>query len=277
MASSALDLFRLDGRHAVISGGAGLLGPFFAEALLEAGARVTLLDIDRPRLQRCEADLAARFPGRLAVAACDLTDARAVEAAVAAAESDSSIGILLNSAAIDPKAASGSSDSRLSSGFVNYPVEAWRRSMDVNLTGIFLVTQAVCRLFEKRDRGVIINVSSTYGMVGPDQRIYEHTDPDKPKFVKPGDYSTTKAGLIGFTKYLAAYYARTAIRVNALTLGGVYADHDERFVKAYSARTILGRMARRDEYKGPVLFLCSDASSYMTGSNLIVDGGWTAL
>ena len=122
---------------------------------------------------------------------------------------------------------------------------------------------------------MIVNVSSTYGLVGPDQRMYQEGR-TAPFFVKPGDYSVTKAGLIGFTRYLATYYAGKNIRVNCLTPGGVYNNHDAAFADAYASRTLLGRMARLEEYKGAILFLCSDASSYMTGSNVVVDGGWTA-
>ena len=271
MKASAAKLFDLSGRHAVVAGGAGLLGTAFCEALLDGGARVTVLDVDAKRLAAAKKALRGAEVSR-----CDLTDAKDVERAVAAAERRAPIDVLVNAAAIDPKTDASAKSDVLSLGFSDYPVELWRKSMDVNLTGIFLVTQACCRCFEKRSRGVVINVSSTYGLVGPDQRLYDRGGRRPPQF-KPGDYSTTKAGLIGFTKYLAAFYARRGIRVNCLTPGGTYNGHDKSFVDAYASRTLIGRMARREEYKGAILFLASEASSYMTGSNLVIDGGWTAI
>ena len=186
------------------------------------------------------------------------------------------IDILVNSAALDPKFDPTATGKGIAPGsFEDYPLDQWNAALQVNLTGTFLMTQACVRpMLDRGARGSIINICSTYGLNGPDQRIY--VKDGKRVAFKPVYYTVTKAGILGFTKYLAAYYAGTEIRVNALTPGGVFNDHEEYFVQNYSARTILGRMARPDEMNGALLFLASDASSYMTGSNLVVDGGWTA-
>ena len=163
--------------------------------------------------------------------------------------------------------------------FEDYPLELWKKSIDVNLTGMFICSQEAIRLMiKKKIKGSIINVSSIYGLVGPDQRIYhsiKHPEDKSKKFVKPVDYSTTKSGVLNFTRYLAAMYGKHGIRVNTLTPGGVWDKQDKDFVENYSKKTVFGRMAEKTDYNGAILFLASDASKYMTGANLVVDGGWT--
>jgi 2-deoxy-D-gluconate 3-dehydrogenase len=268
------ELFDLTGRRAIVTGGAGLLGRRFAAALVDLGATTHVLDRDGDAAAKVAGELSAPGTGSALAVACDLTDEDDVARAVAGIAASGPIDILVNSAAVDPKAEAGST-TLADAGFADYPLAAWQRSMDVNLTGTFLVTRVVCREMEQRSTaGAIVNISSTYALSGPDQRIYERADGTRS--FKPLDYSVTKAGLLGFTRALAAYYRGTGIRINALTPGGAFNEHDDEFVAAYSARTMLGRMARPDEYRGAIGFLCSDASSYMTGANLIVDGGWTA-
>jgi 2-deoxy-D-gluconate 3-dehydrogenase len=186
------------------------------------------------------------------------------------------LDILVNSAALDPKFDPQAVNKGITPGaFEDYPLDLWNSALNVNLTGTFLMTQACVRpMIEQGKKGSIINICSTYGLNGPDQRIYVK-DGNRVAF-KPVYYTVTKAGVMGFTKYLAAYYAGTDIRVNALTPGGVFNNHEDYFVRNYSAKTIIGRMAQKDEMNGALLFLASDASSYMTGNNVVVDGGWTA-
>jgi 2-deoxy-D-gluconate 3-dehydrogenase len=157
--------------------------------------------------------------------------------------------------------------------FENYPLELWNQALQVNLTGMFLCCQAAARPMLAQGGGVMINLSSIYGLAGPDQRLYQREG--QPPQYKPVYYAVTKAGVIGLTRYLATYFAGKNIRVNTLSPGGVFNGHDDDFVQAYSARTVLGRMAAKDDMNGALLFLASDASQYMTGANLVVDGGWT--
>jgi 2-deoxy-D-gluconate 3-dehydrogenase len=270
------DKFDLSGRVAVVTGGAGLLGAEFCRTLAEAGASVAVADIyaeaaGQVAAKLCEAGYQANGYG------IDISDREAVRLSVNGILRDlGRIDILVNSAGLDPKFDASASSKGIAPGsFEDFPLEQWNAALSVNLTGLFLITQACVQpMLQQGKKGSIINICSTYGLNGPDQRIYIK-DGERVAF-KPVYYTVTKAGVLGFTKYLAAYYAGTEIRVNALTPGGVFNNHDEYFVKNYSARTILGRMAHKDEMNGALLFLASDASSYMTGNNVVVDGGWTA-
>ena len=273
------DLFSLKERLFIVTGGAGLLGSVFVEALIKAGALVAVMDADQDAIDKLKSRL-VKSQQFLKTICCDICNPAQVNIAIKDIEEFGQIYGLVNSAAVDPKVAAGGiigESPQDSSDFGTYSVDSWRKSLEVNLTGAFIVTQAVCRVLEKNKEphGSIVNISSTYGVIGPDQRIYPDVAGERQ--TKPLDYSVTKAGLLGFTKALAAYYRDTKLRVNALTPGGAFDNQDALFVENYAARTILGRMAQPNEYAGAIIFLCSDASSYMTGSNLIVDGGWTAL
>jgi len=205
----------------------------------------------------------------------DVTDPMSISAMVESTIAEfGRLDVLVNSAALDPKFDPENLDAQSANAFESFPLEAWQKAVNVNLTGMFLACQGAARQMVRQNSGVIINICSTYGLVGPDQRLYER--PDGPQQYKPVYYSVTKAGVLGLTRYLSTYYAGKPIRVNALTPGGIYNQHDDVFVKGYSARTVLGRMANLDEMNGAIVFLASDASSYMTGANLVVDGGWTA-
>uniref|UniRef100_UPI002ADE5A47 SDR family oxidoreductase n=1 Tax=Thermanaerothrix sp. TaxID=2972675 RepID=UPI002ADE5A47 len=237
---------------------------------------VMVADIQAGAAEAVAADLTAQGYPALGVR-LDVTDPVSVQAMVETTLARfGRLDILVNSAALDPKFDPEALARGIIPGrFEDFPLDLWNQALAVNLTGVFLVTQACVQPMLAQGKGSIINICSTYGLNGPDQRIYVRADGQRVGY-KPVYYTVTKAGVLGFTKYLAAYYAGTQIRVNALTPGGVYNQHDEDFVRNYSARTILGRMARKDEMNGALLFLASDASSYMTGANLIVDGGWTA-
>jgi len=273
VAKNVLDSFRLDGRTAIVTGGGGFLGAEFCRTLAAAGANVAVLDLDLERARSVAVDIRGQGRNAFAVGA-DVTSPESMRQAVQQiSETSKDLSILVNSAAKDPKFDPAHREAA-SNAFEDYPLSLWEEALKVNLTGIFLATQAVVPSMLRQGRGTIVNICSTYGLVGPDQRIYQAED--RPIQFKPVHYSVTKAGVLGFTRYLAAYYAGKNIRVNALTPGGVFQEHDDEFAARYASRTILGRMAEHDEMNAAVLFLASDASSYVTGSNLVVDGGWTA-
>lgn len=274
---------------ALVTGGAGLLGAEFCRTLAQAGASVVVADLDGEKANQLARDMQAASLSALAVAV-DVADPNSVRSMVAAClNTFGRLDILVNSAALDPKFDPESKEQGIrdkgkgefsplsplpySLTFENYPLELWNQALRVNLTGMFLCCQAAARPMLDQGRGVIVNLSSIYGLAGPDQRLYQREG--QPPQYKPAYYSVTKAGVIGLTRYLATYYAGKNIRANTLSPGGVFNGHDDDFVQAYSARAVLGRMAAKDDMNGALLFLASDASSYMTGANLVVDGGWT--
>jgi NAD(P)-dependent dehydrogenase (short-subunit alcohol dehydrogenase family) len=290
------ELFDLHSRVAVVTGGPGLLGAEFCKTLAEAGARVVVADLNEAAAIRLSRTLNQQGLSTLGLGV-DVSSADSVRRMVVSTlEAFGRLDILVNSAALDPKFDPGHDHTEVQGAdpgqnpsassaphtltFENYPLHLWKQALDVNLTGMFLCCQAAVQpmLAQSEDKehpgGVIINICSMYGLVGPDQRLYQRAG--QPPQYKPVYYSVTKAGVLGLTRYLATYYAGKNIRVNALTPGGIYNDHDEEFLRAYSTRSVLGRMARKDEMNGALLFLASEASSYMTGANLVVDGGWTA-
>ena len=264
------ELFDLTGKVAIVTGGAGFLGQQFSEALVEAGASVVVADLD----QQVAIEYADTLKGNATGITLDVTKPDSVNRCInETLNLYGSLDILINSAALDPKFESDSKTTHVTS-FEEFPLPAWKDALDVNLTGMFLTCQAAAKVMKKSGKGSIINICSTYGISGPDQRLYESLG--EPRLYKPVYYSVSKAGVLGLTKYIATYYEGTEIRCNALTPGGVERDHDPAFKEAYAKRTVMGRMASPHEMKGAVVFLASEASSYMTGSNLVVDGGWTA-
>jgi NAD(P)-dependent dehydrogenase (short-subunit alcohol dehydrogenase family) len=274
---SVAELFRVDGRVALVTGGAGLLGRRYCEALLESGARVVIGDLDGGRAEGLAQELSAT---EVLGTRLDVADEASVQATVAAAvERFGRLDILVNNAALTVRGGSETlQPSDYFAPFESYKRSVWDQAVAVNLTGMVLCAQACGRQMLAQGGGVIVNIASTYGVVAPDQRLYEGvTSPyAETGFNTPVSYAVTKTAVLGLTRYLATYWGRQNIRVNALTPHGVYDKHDDAFVTNFVARSPLGRMARNDEYRGALLFLVSDASSYMTGTNLIVDGGWTA-
>jgi len=265
------NLFSLTNKIAIVTGALGLLGKNHCHALSEAGANVVVVDLDENNCKSFAESLTTKSIG----VACDITNVDSVKKLKETAlKTFGKIDILVNNAAINdmfenPTAAAEQSK------FENYPLDLWQKSLDVNLTGTFLCSQILGSEMAKAGKGSIINIASTYGIVAPNQSIYKKENGEQ-SFYKSAAYPVTKGAIISFTRFLAAYWGNKGVRVNTLSPGGVENNQEEYFLKNYSQATPLGKMAQPTDYKGAIVFLASDASGYMTGANLVVDGGWTA-
>ena len=263
-------LFDVKDRVVIVTGGLGQLGRQYTRTLVERGARVAVVDLPMPG-EAVAAKLGdlADSPQVMFVPA-DITRRPSLEAALAqiVARWEAPFG-LVNNAALDSPPNAPAEET---GPFENYPAESWDKVMEVNAKGTFLACQVFGGAMAQAGRGSVINVSSIYGVVSPDQRIYEFRAP----FFKPVAYSASKSALFNLTRYLATYWAAKKVRVNTLVLAGVFNNQDERFLAGYNARMPMGRMADEGDYNGAIIFLLSDASRYMTGSTVTIDGGWTA-
>lgn len=273
--SNPFDMFDLSGRVAVVTGALGQLGRQYCRTLAGAGAKVVALDLgaDRAAISNAFPDIAnsARCPTPISA---DVTDKESLNKALEQLHRD--IGapdILVNNAALDSPPGAPPEEN---GPFETYPVESWRKVFSVNTEGVFLCCQVFGGAMAKQGSGVIINVASIYGMQSPDQSLYQYRRDRGETFYKPVAYSASKSALYNLTRYLSTYWGKSGVRVNTVTLAGVFNHQDPEFLAAYEPKVPLGRMAHESDYNGVILFLASDASRYVTGSNLVADGGWTA-
>jgi NAD(P)-dependent dehydrogenase (short-subunit alcohol dehydrogenase family) len=266
-------LFDLTGRVAVITGGSGMLGLKHAEVIAAAGGTPVLVDLAAAKPEVHAERIAEQYGVKALGCSVDITSPEQVKALLASVlERFGSVDILINNAANNPKVGAGAGPawSRLE----NLPLDVWEADIAVGLTGAFLCSQVIGSEMARRNRGVILNIASDLSVIAPDQRLYMQEGLSRGQQpAKPVTYSVVKTGLVGLTRYLATYWADRGVRVNAISPGGVYTDQPADFVSRLSALVPMSRMARVDEYQGAILFLCSDASSYMTGANVVVDGG----
>jgi len=267
--SNPIDKFRLDGKVALVTGGAGILGRQFCAGLAQAGASVAVVDLDQASTDDCARSLGLQAAGF----ACDVADPDSVAACVTA--------VLTRFGAIDilhNNAATKSDDVRkFFTPFEDYALDTWRQVMSVNIDGMFLMAQAVGKhMLARGQGGTVIQTASIYGLVGPDSRIYEGSDYLGGAINTPAVYAASKAAVVGLTRWLSTHWAQQGIRVNCLVPGGVSSGQNNVFSDKYAQRVPMGRMAQADEMVPALLYLASDASSYVTGQVLAVDGGWTA-
>ncbi|MCU0327597.1 MAG: SDR family oxidoreductase [Chitinophagales bacterium] len=267
-------LFDLTGKIAIVTGASGLIGSHHCRALASHGAHVVVADIDIEGCKRVVDSLPN--PSNHFAISFDVTNKKSIEAAkVEILLQYNKIDILVNNAAINDMFENPALAANQSM-FEHYPEDMLDKSMQVNIKGVFLCSQVFGQAMKAQKKGSIINIASTYGIVGPDQSIYKDQFGNQ-SFYKSAAYPITKGAVINFTRFLAAYWGKDGIRVNTLSPGGVANGQDTFFVQNYTAKTPIGRMAQPNDYEGAIVFLASDASSYMTGANLIVDGGWTAI
>ncbi|MDX9701586.1 MAG: SDR family oxidoreductase [Candidatus Auribacterota bacterium] len=261
------NMFNLKNKTVIITGAAGQLGGAYVRAFLQAGARVAAFDIDFDKPNANLDDIDEKY---LLLIESDITKKESLEEGLACVISHfGNPSVLIANAALDtPPDASGAGTGPLET----YPEELFDTTMEVNVKGTFLTCQVIGGHMASHAGGSIILVSSIYGILSPDQRIYEYKSPP---FYKPVSYAVSKSAVYNLTRYLATYWANKNVRVNTVTLGGVYNNQDPEFLRNYAQKVPLGRMARHNEYNGAMLFLASDASSYMTGSNMVIDGGFS--
>ncbi len=265
-------IFCLKERVAVVTGGIGLLGRQHCQALSEFGASVVVCDLDEVQCER----LAKSLPTCSLGMGVNVTDPISIRKLLdRVLQEYGHIDILVNNAAINDKVEAPLLPEEEEGRFENYPLRCWKEMMEANLTSVFLCSQIIGTQMVKQGKGKIINIASTYGMVGPDQSLYQNPE-GKQTFYKSAAYSASKGAILAFTRFLAAYWGKAGVRVNSLTPGGVENGQNPFFVQKYASRTPLARMANVTDYQGAIVFLASDASDYMTGANLVIDGGWTA-
>lgn len=262
--------FDLQGKVILVTGATGLIGQEYCRGLSKQGAKIAVADVN---YEACQ-ELASSLTNEAMALGFDVTKKAEIETAQAAIEERlGPIDGLINNAAINDKFEDPHSVAELSK-FESYPEELWRRSMDVNVTGVFLCCQVVGSKMAARGRGSIINIASTYGITAPNQDLYIDKNGVQ-NFYKTAAYPASKGAVIMLTRFLASYWGKAGVRVNTISPGGVENGQDADFIERYSVATPLKRMAKADDYVGAAVYLSSDASAYVTGHNLVVDGGWT--